>query len=134
MLLDPGKSVVFTWQLTNTLLAEKLKAPGKYTIQASWSLEEFPEVYWDAEKSLISNVVEFEILPPEGENGRDGRVDGEHDTDGNARDGERADSQSDDAGGAEETSLAWLLYLLIGLAALAVLALVIYLLAARRRK
>ena len=134
VLLHPGKSRVFTWKLTATFFEEELKKPGKYTIQASWSLEDFSEVYWDTEKSLISNVVEFEILPPEGENGRNERADGEHDTDGNARDGERADLQSDDTGGAKETSLAWLLYLLIGLAALAILAFAIYLLRTRGRK
>ena len=123
----------FVFELNKSFYEKSLKRPGEYTLQCS---HQYPSIgpHWGKETALISNTVEFEILPPEGENGRGERPNGEHVTDGNARDGERADSQSDDTGGAKETSLTWLLYLLIGLAVLAVLALVIYLLAARRRK
>jgi hypothetical protein len=58
-------------------VARYMTEPGKYTVQVSWPLAERPPDSdidpWvpDPYKNLISNVVEFEILPAEGQTGPD---------------------------------------------------------------
>lgn len=69
ILMAPGESEILKWNLKG-YMGNEFDTPGKYTVQASLanpSHDEPLEVYWDPKRSLISNIVEFEILPPEGQ-------------------------------------------------------------------
>jgi hypothetical protein len=71
-ILEPGEYKDFSFVLNKTYLKDKFQKPGKYTVQVSWAVNRRADGDpWDTDPTmnLISNVAEFEILPPAGNTG-----------------------------------------------------------------
>ena len=94
--------------LLQSPLRDYLETPGKYTLQLTVPFPKSPDAYWQDGKSLVSDILEFEIVvPPAPEDSENGQMQ-------NQKHGGRAARSGESSGGTGEP-LTWHIFAFIGI-------------------